>query len=248
MTKRMGSHWDNCEESHHECALEKLRDCRAALAECEKHKDDAYAQRNRLAILLASLFGGRVMPATPPEPGWSSVLAFDLWTGQITFHLKDSEIDGALSCPGVLRADANDWDGHDDAEKWDRIARAACSALSFPVASATALASSQAREIALREALEWLRANPCCGAFTTAERSTGEAVVCGNCPHNAALVAEALSVPSSQDALREFGERVAVATSIAVGLPGALMVPGNSAAAIVASVLRASQPQGGSDA
>jgi hypothetical protein len=96
---------------------------------CAREKNDAYAQRNRLAILLASEHGGTLVPAIPSEPGWTRVLLIPLCTGQISFHLHDSEVRSVLECPSIRQA-GGWWDGHTDEEKWSRVRAAAIRAMS----------------------------------------------------------------------------------------------------------------------
>jgi hypothetical protein len=88
-------------------------------------KNDAYRQRNLLAMLLASEHGGSLVAAVPSESEWTRVLLVPLRTGQISFHLHDSEVRTVLECPYIRQVDGG-WDGHTDAEKWKRV-RAALS-------------------------------------------------------------------------------------------------------------------------
>ena len=114
---------------------------RAAEEECAKLRyqlDDVYAQRNRLAALLAlacrahgdlgvrdgegsRLRGGLGRDESQP-PEWQTTVLMDLPTpagaGQISFHVHEREV-AQFAHIGEYRGA---WDGHDDAEKWRRVA------------------------------------------------------------------------------------------------------------------------------
>lgn len=78
---------------------------------------DAHHQGNRLAVLagaLARRLGMRVGV-------YGSVLQIDLPTGQVTFRLDATDEQWAVFGPDWSMV--CDHDGHDDAEKWSRVAR-----------------------------------------------------------------------------------------------------------------------------
>lgn len=86
--------------------------------------DQAYGERNRLVVLLAQM--GRIMGYRAgrywdgsQEPGWNNVVAIDLPTGQVSWHI------GAADCgdSGIAMLPNYDgkWDGHTTKQKWDRV-------------------------------------------------------------------------------------------------------------------------------
>ena len=103
-------------------ALAELAAMRPVVERMEAEKNNAYAQRNKLAVLLAAKYGGSLVDANPQEPGWSSVLLIPTGSGQISFHVHDSELPYVLSMPNIKMHDGA-WDGHDDGEKWRRVER-----------------------------------------------------------------------------------------------------------------------------
>jgi len=85
--------------------------------------DRAYTERNRLVCLLARQIldaGGNAGTFTDPqgEAGFSLVVAFDLPSGQCTFHMDERDTTRPWAS---LPPYAGAWDGHSDATKWRRI-------------------------------------------------------------------------------------------------------------------------------
>ena len=103
------------------------------LAEVEKmraRKDGAYEERNRVVAALmraTTLAGGAAGtaeheddPNGPPwDPEWRTVVYADLPTGQVSWHVHDSQrpLFAAFDPYGGR------WDGHDTAEKYARVER-----------------------------------------------------------------------------------------------------------------------------
>jgi len=54
------------------------------------------------------------------EPGWQNCVMIDLPTGQISWHIKDSEEDW-FSEDRMMRAYTGEWDGHTTEEKYQRV-------------------------------------------------------------------------------------------------------------------------------
>ena len=100
--------------------------------------DDVYAQRNRLAALLAlavsalGQWGAKQSNGEPingglgrdesQSPEWQTTILIDLPgpnTGQISFHVHEREVTQFRGLHDYRGA----WDGHDDAEKWRRVAQ-----------------------------------------------------------------------------------------------------------------------------
>lgn len=83
----------------------------------------AYSERNRLACLLARrtlAAGGNAgtFIDVDAEPRFRVVVAFDLPTGQCTFHMDELDAERPWQ---HLPAYVGCWDGHTDAEKWRRV-------------------------------------------------------------------------------------------------------------------------------
>lgn len=76
-----------------------------------------YAQRDMLVSLVSKAFPSHLVDATDAEPGWSSVVIVELPTGQASWHVSDKELEWFAH----LERRENDWDGHTDHEKWERV-------------------------------------------------------------------------------------------------------------------------------
>lgn len=92
--------------------------------------DNVYWQRNRLVGILARVFpskivwpksaiAGEKLGYVPDDwQGWGCVY-IDLPTGQISFHIPESELVQFVGIP-IVPDGEKPWDGHDDEEKWRR--------------------------------------------------------------------------------------------------------------------------------
>lgn len=85
-------------------------------------KDGAYAERNKLVALLAGLFPSSIERHVGAEweDDWRNVVIIDLPTGQVSWHVHDSEM--PLLFAHVPRGQGRKWDGHSNAEKYARVA------------------------------------------------------------------------------------------------------------------------------
>lgn len=90
----------------------------------EDFKNAAYAERNRLLagfVALSIKLGFKVWRAKHQDPDWEddwrSIIFIDLPTGQVAWHIHDSE----LSMFELLPDGDNNWDGHDTEEKYQRV-------------------------------------------------------------------------------------------------------------------------------
>lgn len=89
-----------------------------------KAKNRAYAERNncvavmaRMALDLGYSAGlGLHEDETECEPGWRFIVFIDLPTGQVSWHIHDSE----LPKFSFLEKYTNKWDRHDTKEKYRR--------------------------------------------------------------------------------------------------------------------------------
>jgi hypothetical protein len=93
--------------------------------ECEDSKNNAYGERNKLVAALSKIFpawlglhnNGEEDPSWDPE--WLRTVLIQLPTGQVTWHIKESD----LSMFPHLKQDlTKPWDGHDTPEKYRRLA------------------------------------------------------------------------------------------------------------------------------
>lgn len=90
-----------------------------------KERDAAYTERNRLVAALARLMvasGGEAWLAPHPEdpqwdPEWRTIVFIDGPTGQLSWHLHDSDVPLFQGLPRK----ANTWDGHSTDEKYRRV-------------------------------------------------------------------------------------------------------------------------------
>lgn len=83
-------------------------------------KDQAYRERNVLARALATIYPSGFRDTDIPgwEPDWHGCVYIDLPTGQISFHVHDSEREQFLDLPGYSRP----YDGHTKSDVMDRLA------------------------------------------------------------------------------------------------------------------------------
>jgi len=88
-------------------------------------RNKAYAERNmcialiaRLAEMLGYNVGMKRHEGEDWEDDWRHVIFIDLPTGQLSWHLHDSEME---NFPGIVPY-LKEWDGHTTEEKYQRIA------------------------------------------------------------------------------------------------------------------------------
>ncbi len=91
-----------------------------------KEKDSVYEERNRVVALLASLFPSSLErhpdEDTEWEDDWRWIVFIDLPTGQVSWHIHDSQMSlFANIAPHGGRV----WDGHTTEEKYARVSAAA---------------------------------------------------------------------------------------------------------------------------
>ena len=87
----------------------------------KKQKDLAYSERNKLVALLSKLFPASLERHPEEDKDWEDdwrwVVYIQLPTGQVSWHIHDSELplfDHLPAHQGVK------WDGHDNSLKWLR--------------------------------------------------------------------------------------------------------------------------------
>lgn len=85
-------------------------------------KNNAYAERNCLVAALSKLFPAsleRHPENEPYEDDWRWIVFIDLPTGQVCWHIHDSELPLFAH---LQRNAGRTWDGHDREEKYRRVA------------------------------------------------------------------------------------------------------------------------------
>jgi len=90
------------------------------LEEMRARKDAAYEERNRVVAALARVFPSGLRRTNIPgwDAEWHGCVYIDLPTGQVSWHYHDTQahlFDGLPTYPG-------EWDGHDTATKYRRLA------------------------------------------------------------------------------------------------------------------------------
>ena len=94
----------------------------AAVKHLTKQKDDAYGERNQLVSFISKLFPASLERHEPSNDDWDDdwrwVVYIDLPTGQVSWHIHDSELPN-FSHLSVMRG--RRWDGHTVAEKYARL-------------------------------------------------------------------------------------------------------------------------------
>jgi hypothetical protein len=91
-----------------------------ALASAKAEKDGAYLERNQVVAALAKCFpsGLKKTDIAGWSTDWHQCVYIDLPTGQVSWHFHDSQ---AYLFDGLPPYDG-EWDGHDTAEKYRRVA------------------------------------------------------------------------------------------------------------------------------
>jgi len=93
----------------------------ARIVELEGQKDGAYRERDKLVAALSKLFHSyrsRHPMADEWEDDWRNIIVIDLPTGQVSWHIHDSELPLFMHLP----LQDNNWDGHTTEEKYARLA------------------------------------------------------------------------------------------------------------------------------
>lgn len=104
--------------------LDIVEDLIATVREQQRRINLVYTERNRVVALAARMaerdgFDAGVFDHEgEAEPGWSTVVAIDLPTGQVSWHLPDAE---AAAFTTGLPEYPGSWDGHTTDEKHARI-------------------------------------------------------------------------------------------------------------------------------
>lgn len=90
----------------------------------EREKNSAYNERNRVVALLASLAmelgwkaGLKRTAIEGWDAAWHNCVYIDLPIGQVSWHYHDSEEYLFMHLPRYFEP----WDGHDTAEKYERV-------------------------------------------------------------------------------------------------------------------------------
>lgn len=88
-----------------------------------KERDLAYTERNKLVAALARLLGNAWIAEHDRtdeqwDPEWRTIVFIEGPTGQLSWHLHDSDVPLFAGLPRGL----NSWDGHTTPEKYERVA------------------------------------------------------------------------------------------------------------------------------
>lgn len=93
----------------------------AELYVTKQQKKQVYEERNRLVAVLSKLWPAHLMmhPAsdTQWDPEWRHIVNIETPNGQCSWHIHDSE----LPLFAHLAFAPNDWDGHTQAQKYERL-------------------------------------------------------------------------------------------------------------------------------
>lgn len=94
-------------------------DLEAKLAKSEEAKNGAYAERNKLVRILASIFPSGIKKTAIEgwDEAWHWCVYIDLPTGQASWHFHNSELGMFLDLPFYRGV----WDGHTTEQKYERI-------------------------------------------------------------------------------------------------------------------------------
>lgn len=99
-----------------------LMDATAEVQRLRGEKDGAYSERDALVAALSKLFPAS-LERHPAEEEWDDdwrwIVFIELPTGQVTWHIHDSEIGWFWHLP---RETGRKWDGHLTPEKYERLA------------------------------------------------------------------------------------------------------------------------------
>jgi len=137
----------NCEKQAPYCRIcreqEQLRD--------EKH--GAYAERNNLVAALSKLFPASLERHPDEDTSWDDewrwVVYIDLPSGQVSWHIRDSEV---TQFDHLKRFQGRKWDGHTTPEKYARLEALTGREQEQQTQAAVAAALRQAVELA-----HWIR-------------------------------------------------------------------------------------------
>lgn len=92
----------------------------------KKEKDGAYSERNKLVAALSKLFPASLERHPDEDKAWEDdwrwIVFVDLPTGQVSWHIHDSELS---NFDHLERHRGRSWDGHSTEEKYERLERIA---------------------------------------------------------------------------------------------------------------------------
>lgn len=107
--------------------IDDLLDCiekqQARIKELEAQKDGAYSERNQLVAALSKLLPAWMERHSEEDTAWDNdwrnIVFIGLPTGQVSWHIHDSEIDHFQH---LTKKAGSSWDGHTTEEKYRRLA------------------------------------------------------------------------------------------------------------------------------
>jgi len=85
--------------------------------------NSVYRERNHLVALISKLYPASIEgheddPFNPWDPEWRNVIMIDLPTGQVSWHVHDSDMDMFKHLP---KFQGRKWDGYSTEEKYRRV-------------------------------------------------------------------------------------------------------------------------------
>lgn len=110
-------------DTPYEYGFPRVTEVHARLLDMETLKNNAYAERNQLVAALSKLFPAsleRHPESEEYDDDWRWIAFIDLPTGQVCWHIHDSELPLFAHLP---KNAGRRWDGHDREEKYRRVAR-----------------------------------------------------------------------------------------------------------------------------
>lgn len=98
-----------------------INDLSAQVAYFKEGRDTAYSERNKLVALLSKTYPASIEKhdGADWEDDWRNVIFIELPTGQVSWHIHDSE----LYLFDHLTSRGLKWDGHTTEEKYERCKR-----------------------------------------------------------------------------------------------------------------------------
>lgn len=115
--------WNNTpsRDQMHRAVLALRSKNKVAQEEYKESADAAYAERNRLVAVLSKMWPASLEPHTGEDwgPDWQWVCIIDSPAGQISWHIKTSELPWFAHLP---RNAGRVWDRHTTWDKYQRLA------------------------------------------------------------------------------------------------------------------------------
>lgn len=107
--------------------LDNHQECQQYYENEKRAKDGAYKERNALVAVLSKIFPAMIIqhedtPGEVWENDWRNIVMILLPTGQVSWHIHDSELAQFDHLAGSFVGPLLRWDGHTTEEKYKRLA------------------------------------------------------------------------------------------------------------------------------